>query len=243
VNQKQTIVVTGGSVGIGQSICENLLAQDYTIVNVARRAATIEHPDLHNVELDLSDKQAVSTSAAAIANEFNVIGFVHNAGLIRPNLVEDVMLEDLEYLSQVHIGAALSLTQAFLATMKESNVGRIVLITSRAALGLQTRTAYSATKSGMMGMARTWALELGEHGITVNTVAPGPIEATEMFDAVVEDGSDKKKALAASIPVRRIGRPEDVAQAVSFFIQPNNGFVTGQTLMVCGGSSLGSLSL
>ena len=94
-----------------------------------------------------------------------------------------------------------------------------------------------------MGMARTWSLELGEHGVTVNTVAPGPIEATEMFDAVIEDGSEKKKTLAASIPVKRIGVPQDVANAVSFFIKPESGFITGQTLMVCGGTSLGSVSL
>lgn len=243
MNQNKTIVVTGGSVGIGQCICENLLEQGYTVLNLSRRASKTVHSDLHNVTIDLSDKAAVLARASEISKQFNVIGFVHNAGLIRPNLIEDVALDDVEYLTQVHIGSAITLTQAFLPSMKKSKQGRIILITSRAALGLQTRTVYSATKSGMMGMARTWALELGEHGITVNTIAPGPIEATEMFDAMVEDGSDKKKALAAGIPVKRLGRPEDIAQAVSFFIQPHNGFVTGQTLMVCGGSSLGSLSL
>jgi len=243
MSQKQTIVVTGGSTGIGLTICQTLLEQGYAVVNLARRSASFEHPKLHNHKVDLSDKAAVSKCADAVSSAFNVVGFVHNAGLIRPNLVEDVQVEDLEYLTQVHIGSAISLTQAFLPTIKASKQGRIVLITSRAALGLQTRTAYSATKSGMMGMARTWAMELGEHGVTVNTVAPGPIEATEMFDAVLEEGSDEKKALAASIPVKRIGRPEDVANAVSFFIKPESNFITGQTLMVCGGTSLGSVSL
>ena len=243
MSQKQSIVVTGGSVGIGLSICQHLLEDGYQVVNLSRRAAAFQHAHLHNVEVDLSDKVAVSACAESVAAKFNVIGFVHNAGLIRPNLLEDVAVEDLEYLTQVHIGSAITLTQAFLPSMKKSRHGRIVLITSRAALGLQTRTAYSATKSGMMGMSRTWALELAQHGITVNTVAPGPIEATEMFDAVVQDGSAKKQALAASIPVQRIGRPEDVARAVGFFIQADSSFITGQTLMVCGGTSLGSLSL
>lgn len=243
MNRKQTIVVTGGSTGIGLEICQQLLAQDYQVVNLSRRSAELKHADLHNVAIDLGDKIAVAECAKTVAAGFDVLGFVHNAGLIRANLIEDVQVDDLEYLTQVHIGAAITLTQAFLPNMKSSSHGRIVLITSRAALGLQTRTSYSATKSGMMGMARTWALELGEYGITVNTVAPGPIEATEMFDAVIEDGSDKKKALATSIPVKRIGRPKDVANAVSFFINPESGFVTGQTLMVCGGSSLGSVSL
>jgi NAD(P)-dependent dehydrogenase (short-subunit alcohol dehydrogenase family) len=127
--------------------------------------------------------------------------------------------------------------------MKRAQYGRIVLIGSRAALGLQTRTNYAATKCGMTGLARTWALELGQHGITVNCVAPGPIAATEMFHAVVPEGSEKMQQMAASIPVRRLGQPDDVARAVMFMLAPGNGFVTGQTLMVCGGASLGSLSL
>ena len=243
MSHRHTIVVTGGSTGIGLAICQNLIDQGNTVVNLSRRSASFEHPRLHNYEVDLSDKVAVDKCAQALSAKFAVSGFVHNAGLIRENLLEDVDVADLDYLTQVHIGSAIRLTQAFLPAMKASKVGRIVLITSRAALGLQKRTAYSATKSGMMGMARTWALELGEHGITVNTVAPGPIEATEMFDAVIEDGSEQKKSLAESIPIKRIGSPDDVANAVSFFLDDQSGFITGQTLMVCGGSSLGSVSL
>ena len=240
---KPCTVVTGGSVGIGQAICENLLANGHQVINLSRRAAKIEHGDLHNIELDLSVSDDVAVCADDIAGRFNVSGFVHNAGLIRPGLLGTVELADLAYLTQVHLGSAITLTQAFLDGMKAAQFGRIVLISSRAALGLQTRTSYSATKSGMIAMARTWALELGEFGVTVNVVAPGPIEATEMFDAVIEDGSAKKQALANSIPVKRIGRPEDVAQAVAFFMQPQSSFITGQTLMVCGGTSLGSIAL
>ena len=243
MSDKKTVVVTGGSTGIGKSICEQLLSEGYAVVNLSRRAAPFEHADLRNVEIDLSDRAAVQDCADALNRDFKISGFVHNAGLIRANLIEEVALEDLDYLMQVHLGCAITLTQSFLPAMKALGHGRVVLISSRAALGLQTRTSYSATKSGMMGMARTWALELGEHGITVNVVAPGPIEATEMFDNAVEDGSDKKNALAQSIPVKRIGRPEDVARAVSFFMHADSDFVTGQTLMVCGGSSLGSLAL
>jgi len=243
VSEKQTIVLTGGSTGIGKSICERLLNEGYAVVNLSRRAAPFEHADLYNIEIDLSDRSAVQVVAKSIASNFKVTGFIHNAGLIRANLLEDVELEDLDYLTQVHLGSAIALTQALLPNMKREGYGRIVMISSRAALGLQTRTSYSATKSGMIAMARTWALELGEHGITVNVVAPGPIEATEMFDKVVEDGSDTKQALAQSIPVKRIGRPDDVARAVSFFMHSDNSFVTGQTLMVCGGSSLGSVAL
>jgi len=116
-----------------------------------------------------------------------------------------------------------------------------VLMSSRGALGLATRTAYAATKAGMVGMARTWALELAADGITVNVVAPGPIADTEMFRSVVPEASERERALAAAIPVKRLGRSDDVARAVMFFCDPANGFVTGQTLYVCGGASLGSI--
>ena len=241
--QHKVIVVTGGSTGIGLAICERLLSEGYEVVNLSRRSAELDHARLHNFELDLSDRNATNRTATELAERFQVTGFVHNAGLIRANLLEDVQLEDLDYLTQVHIGAAISLSQAFIPNMKAQQFGRIILITSRAALGLQTRTSYSATKSGMMGMARTWALELGEHGITVNTVAPGPIAATEMFHKVIPQGSPKLDDMAAGIPVKRLGMPDDVARAVSFFNDPDNSFITGQTLMVCGGASLGSLSL
>ena len=238
-----TIVVTGGSTGIGLCICRSLLDCGYKVINLARRRAEIDNQRFSNIQLDLSNREETSEAAETIAVEHEVTGFVHNAGLIRPALLDDVKLYDFDYLAQVHIGTAISLTQAFLPKMKKNNFGRIVLITSRAALGLQTRTSYATTKSGMMGMARTWALELGEFGITVNTVAPGPIEATEMFHEVMPEGDPKIDSLAASIPVKRVGKPDDVARAVLFFNDPQNSFVTGQTLMVCGGASLGSLSL
>ncbi len=238
-----TIVVTGGSTGIGAAICQQLLDRGHAVVNLARRPSSVHHAKLRNHEVDLSDRAETAAVAAAIAAEHRVTGLVHNAGLIRAAPLEEVDLEDLDYLTEVHVGAAIALTQAFLPGMRQQGFGRILLITSRAALGLQTRTAYSATKAGMMGMARTWALELGEHGITVNTVAPGPIAATEMFHEVVPEDSPKLDTMAQSIPVRRLGQPDDVARAACFLLHEDSGFITGQTLMVCGGSSLGSLSL
>ncbi len=238
-----SFIVTGGSTGIGAAICSRLLERGYRVINLSRRP--LEHPSkqLENITLDLSDRAAVKEAAQTITQRYNVTGLIHNAGLIRPNLVEDVNLEDFDYLSEVHIGAAITLAQAVIPSMKSQTFGRIVLITSRAALGLATRTSYSATKSGMMGMARTWALELGQYGITVNTVAPGPIQDTEMFEAVVPAGSEKLDDMAASIPVQRLGRSTDVAHAVDFLADEASGFITGQTLMVCGGASLGSLAL
>jgi 3-oxoacyl-[acyl-carrier protein] reductase len=150
---------------------------------------------------------------------------------------------DLAALSRLHLGAALLLVQAALPAMRAAQFGRIVLISSRAALGLATRTAYSATKAGLIGLARTWALELGPDGITVNAVAPGPIAGTTMFHDVLPPGDPRIEALAQSIPVRRLGQPEDVARMVLFLADPANSFITGQTMFVCGGTSVGSLGL
>jgi len=129
-----------------------------------------------------------------------------------------------------------------LPEMKRHGFGRIVIIGSRAMLGLETRTSYSATKAAQIGLVRTWAMELGLHGITVNAIAPGPI-VTDMFTAVVPEDSDKAARIAAGLPVKRLGRPDDVARAAMFLAAPENGFITGQCLFVCGGASLGSLSL
>ena len=235
-------VVTGGSAGIGKAICESLLADGYEVISLARRTSGIDHPKIHDIEVDLMDRAATEQAAKDVARRFEVTTIIHNAGVIRPALLPEVQLTDIDALVNLHWAAALLLVQACLPTMKERKFGRILLMSSRAALGAQTRTAYSATKSGMLGLARTWALELAPHGITVNVVAPGPVH-TEMFYDVIPAGSEREQKLAASIPVGRIGEAADVARAVSFFIHPDAGFITGQSLYVCGGASIGSISL
>lgn len=235
-------VVTGGSAGIGRTICEHLLRDGYEVVSMARRAGELVHPRLIHMQVDLSDRAATTAAASAIAHRGDVTTVVHNAGVIRAALLPEVQLGDVDALVNLHLACAIQLVQAALPAMRARRFGRIVLLSSRAAQGLATRTAYSATKSGMLGMARTWALELAPEGITVNVVAPGPIR-TDMFYDVVEAGSERERALAAALPVKRLGEPADVARAVDFFIDPDNGFVTGQTLFVCGGSSVGSLTI
>ncbi|HRP97439.1 MAG TPA: SDR family oxidoreductase [Rhodocyclaceae bacterium] len=235
-------VVTGGSAGIGADICRRMLADGYEVVSLSRRPPDWQHPRLTAVQVDLFDAAATEAAARDIAARFAVTHVVHNAGVIWPKLLPEVTLADLQGLTQIHLGAALTLVQAVLPTMEARGFGRIVLMSSRGALGLPTRSAYSATKAGMIGMARTWALELAPRGITVNVVAPGPIR-TDMFHDVIEAGSEREQALAASIPVRRIGRPDDVTRAVMFFADPDNGFVTGQTLYVCGGASVGTITI
>jgi NAD(P)-dependent dehydrogenase (short-subunit alcohol dehydrogenase family) len=218
-----------------------MLAADYEVVALGLGKPAQTHERLHAIEVDLLDRAATERAAKEIAGRFPVTHVVHNAGVIRPALLPDVKLDDLDALTQLHLGAAIAIVQATLPTMEQARFGRIVLISSRGALGLPTRTAYSATKAGLIGMARTWALELAADGITVNVVAPGPIGDTDQFRSVIPANSEREKALANAIPVKRLGRSDDVARAVMFFSDRANSFITGQTLYVCGGASVGTI--
>lgn len=237
-----TVIVTGGSAGIGADLCKHYIEQGYTVISMARKTLDWDHERLVQVQVDLLDEAATAKAAADIAAKYEVTHFVHNAGVIWPNLLEDVKLSDLQGLTQIHLGSAIQIMQAILPSMREKQFGRVVFMSSRGALGLQTRSAYSATKAGMIGMARTWALELAGQGITVNVVAPGPIQ-TPMFYDVIDAGSEREKQLAANIPVKRLGRVDDITRAVAFFCAPENSFVTGQTLYVCGGASVSAITM
>lgn len=239
---KYTALITGGSKGIGADLTKRLLNDGYHVVSMSRGAPDWTHENLNSINVDLLDAAAVREAAAEIASSYEITHLVNNAGMIWPKLVEEATPEDIAGLAQLHLGSALTLLQACLPNMKKQGFGRVMFNASRAALGAPTRTAYSATKAGMIGMARTWALELAEHGITVNVVAPGPIQTDNFWDIIPKD-SEQEAALAAHIPVGRLGRSEDVTNAFMFFCDPANSFVTGQTLFVCGGTSIGSINL
>lgn len=234
-------LITGGSSGIGAATCRSFLDGGYHVVCLSRQPFEPASSRVHNISIDLADAAATREAAIEVARQFPITTVVHNAGAIREKPLEEVSLEDLRALTSLHVAAAVSLVQAALPAMKRQHFGRIVLISSRAVLGLAKRTVYSATKAALLGLTRTWALELGEHGITANAIAPGPIEATAMFHEIIPADSPKLPRIAQAIPVRRLGRPEDVARAVMFFAAPEAGFVTGQTLFVCGGTSVGSI--
>ncbi len=235
------VVLTGASSGIGLAIAQAFLDQGYEVISVSRRLCPLVSPRLTSISVDLSDAAATREAMMSVAVRTPATTVVHCAGAIREKPIEETTAADLADLGNLHLGAALSLVQANLSTMKLARYGRIVLISSRAVLGLANRTAYAATKAGMLGLARTWALELAAHGITVNVVAPGPITETEMFEEIIPAGSAKMAAAAKKVPVGRLGTPQDVARAVTFFTDPKASFVTGQTLFVCGGTSVGSI--
>ena len=237
-----TALITGASKGIGADLARALLERGYRVISLARSPGDWSHERLEQVDVDLLDKAAVKEVARDIAARHEITHLVHNAGLIWPNLLEDADPDDITGLAQLHLGSALTLVQAALPAMKARRFGRVLFNGSRAALGVPTRTAYSASKAGMIGMARTWALELAPHGITVNVVAPGPIQ-TDNFWGIVPKGSEKEAEIGARIPVGRLGQPADVTNAFLFFCDPASGFVTGQTLYVCGGASVGAMSL
>lgn len=235
-------VVTGGSAGIGLAIVRHLLDAGYEVISLSRRGTPDTHANLHDFRVDLADRAATGAMARSIAKDFQVTHLVHNAGEIRPGALEDTTHADLAQVTSLHLAAPLTLTQAFLPAMREARMGRIVFISTRAVQGKALRSVYAATKAGMIGYARTWALELGGDGITVNVVAPGPI-ATDLFRDGNPEDSEATRKIIEGVAVKRMGEPDDVARAAMFFLDPQNGFVTGQTLYVCGGLSVGNAPL
>jgi len=240
--QDKRVIITGGSSGIGLACCQLFLDSGYEVANLSRRPAQIESALLRSVAVDLTDAAATREASLSLAREFPATTLVHCAGAIRERPIADVALADLTALTNLHLAAALSLLQANLAAMKAARFGRIVLVSSRAILGLAHRSAYASTKAGLLGLARTWSLELAAHGVTVNVVAPGPIAETEMFHDIIPANSPKIETVVKAVPVGRLGTPQDVARAILFFASPQSSFITGQTLFVCGGTSVGSIT-
>ena len=234
-------LITGGNSGIGAAIAKMLLEQGEKVVSLGLEMPDWEHPALTGYTCDLTDGAAVEAIAAEISKNHAINGIVHNAGMILPNLLEDMDAADIQTLAHLHLAAPVTLTQAALPTMKKQGFGRILFISSRASMGMPTRSAYAATKAGVHGLAKTWALELAKDGITVNVIAPGPVLTDNFWGIVPKDGELQDK-IAENVPVGRIGTAADISNAASFFLSDQSSFVTGQVLYVCGGTSLGGLS-
>lgn len=231
-------VVTGASNGIGRAIAEMLLAQGRRVVNLDYALPDWSHPLLTSMQADLTSEEAARQAGQDIAARFNVTALVNNAGATRPGTIDTATTAQLDDVVGLHLRTPLLLVQALLPTLRASGEGRIVNMSSRAALGKSDRVVYSSTKAGMIGFTRTLAMELGPDGITVNAIGPGPI-ATELFRKSNPEGAPQTERILKSIAVGRMGTAEDVARAALFFLAPENGFVTGQVLYVCGGTTLG----
>ena len=233
----EAAVVTGASSGIGEACARQLLEKGLTVVALQRSAPRLQHPNLHFRQIDLADLAAVKTLAQKIVAEFPVRYLLNNAGANRPALLEDATIEDMQYVTAITLGAAMVLTQAFVPNMRAAKFGRIVNISSRAILGKTSRTVYASAKAGLIGMTRTIACEVGGDGITVNAVVPGPV-ASDLFNRGHPEGSAKRQTVIDGILVKRVGTPDDIARAVLFFMDRDAGYVTGQALFVCGGTSV-----
>jgi 3-oxoacyl-[acyl-carrier protein] reductase len=231
-------VVTGGAQNIGRAIAERLRGDGYRVVvlDVVEPEVESFRPDARRV--DLSDRAVAEKAFAEIAADYPVKVLVNNVGIVAPASFDEVDVGDFDRIMHLNARTALLAAKAFVPTMRRLGGGRIVMNTSRVTLGKIDRTLYSASKGALQSMARTWALELASDGITVNCVAPGPIATTAFWRNNPPD-SDYTRNLVASIPLKRMGTPEDVANAVSFFCSNGASFVTGQTLFVCGGVTVG----
>lgn len=232
------VLVTGGSGGIGRAIAKRLTEDGYQVVNVDKVAPDTLEVHEEFIEMDLMDRDKASAMLRSVAQHGDTLRIINNAGFIRPAQLEDTTIEDFQEVIELNLRAPMLVTQTFLPAMRQAGFGRIVNIASRAALGKELRTAYSASKAGLIGMTRTWALEEGAHGITVNAIGPGPI-ATDLFLAGNPPDSPKTQQIINTVPVKRMGEPTDIAHAVASLIDERAGFITGQVLYVCGGMTVG----
>ena len=239
-------VVTGSARGIGAATAQRF-AQEGAAVAVldldqdaaSATAAGLGAERALGVACDVSDAASVEAAVATVVGELGQLDIlVNNAGVTRDNLLFKMSEDDWDTVMSVHLKGSFLMSKACQAHMVEAKYGRMVFLSSTSALGNRGQANYASAKAGLQGLAKTLAIELGKFGVTANAIAPGFIE-TDMTAATAArvgvDFEEFKKATAASIPVQRTGKPEDIAAAASFFCSEEAGFVSGQVLYVAGG--------
>ena len=248
MTESRTAVVTGAAQGIGAAIAQRLAADGHKVavldLSAEAAQATVDAIVAAGgtalaVGADVSDADAVDAAFARIVEELGAPTIlVNNAGIIRDNLLFKMTVEEWDLVMAVHLRGAFLTTKAAQKHMIEAGFGRIVNLSSISALGNRGQVNYSAAKAGIQGFTKTLALELGKFGITANVVGPGFIE-TPMTAATAErigvPFDQFIEAVAKDTPVGRVGQPDDIAHAVSFFASDEAGYVSGQVLYVAGG--------
>lgn len=227
---KKRVLITGGACGIGAAIATRCRQDGYQPIIIDRIG--------DGIQADLSDPKETAHALEQALEGGPITRLVNNVGIVVPALAENQTLDELQLAWSLNVRCAVQCMQALLPGMKAAKFGRIVNMSSRAALGKELRTAYATSKAGLLGMTRVWALELGQYGITANAIGPGPIR-TELFDKANPPGDARTERIIESVPVKRVGTPDDIAQAASFLMDERSGFTTGQVLYVCGGMTVG----
>lgn len=250
-DKRRVAFITGAARGIGAGTAARLAADgiavaivdlDETACKATADAIVADGGTAITVGCDVTDEAQVDAAVDHVAAELGSLDIlVNNAGVTRDNLLFKMSADDWDLVMSVHLRGAFLCSRAAQRHMVEAKYGKIVNTSSVSALGNRGQANYSAAKMGIQGLTRTLAIELGPFGINVNAVAPGFI-VTEMTIATAERMGltpEEHQAKAAAItPVRRVGQPEDIANAVAFLASDQASFITGQTLYVDGGRRL-----
>jgi 3-oxoacyl-[acyl-carrier protein] reductase len=233
----RTFLITGASKGIGLALAERLSKHGHTVVGIARQVNGLQFPG-KLVSIDLGNDVETRIKLDGLMRQYTFDGVVNNVALVNPEPLGGITLSRLNDVMQVNLNPALQIVQSILPNMLAQGWGRIVNITSLTVLGAVHRTSYAAAKAALTSFARTWALELANTGITANVVAPGPTE-TELFRQHNPHGSEGERRYLSMVPMKRFGKPDEIAAAIEFLLSEDAGFITGQTLYVDGGASIG----
>ncbi|WP_375167735.1 SDR family NAD(P)-dependent oxidoreductase [Burkholderia pyrrocinia] len=221
------IIVTGASSGIGRAIAVRLLDDGHEVIGLSRTSPDLSHVGFRHVRADLTDLDAIGAVVTAIGA---VDGLVHAAGFLKTARLGALDAGSGEAMWRIHVGAAAMLADALVPMMRDG--GRIVLVGSRTSGGAAGRSQYAAAKAAIVGMARSWAIELAPRGITVNVVSPAATETPMLADPA------RTSSAPVIPPIGRYIRPGEVASLVTYLLGPEAGAITGQQIMICGGSSL-----
>jgi NAD(P)-dependent dehydrogenase (short-subunit alcohol dehydrogenase family) len=232
---EQRILITGGAAGIGAAIAARAKADGLTPIIIDR----VPDQSGNGIIADLADPAATAAALSQALAGGPITRLVNNVGIVSPAAAEDQTLAAFDLTMSLNLRCAMQCMQALLPGMRQAGFGRMVNMASRAALGKEHRTAYAATKAGIIGMTRVWALEFASQGITVNAIGPGPI-ATELFNRANPPGEPRTRAIINAVPVRRLGTPDDIAHAAAYLLDERSSFITGQILYVCGGMTIGT---